>query len=398
MKQKEKKRLVLGFAALLVVALLLDIADRTGEDRTELPRGEFGQGGESVLLYLEIEGEEERYPYYLELEAARPTREQAETYFAEVITQIQDEFQEISDTVPYQDSYRDGTIEAEWSFYPRGVVYADGTIEWERIPEEGCNVSASVNLQCSFYEKLYEFDFVIFPKEYSRKEKLLQIIETQIAEELQKEGSDRLLLPEEVDGVRLTWTREQESLSLKIVLLELLALVAIWYAGKQRAQQQERRLRQDMEMEYPEIVGQLILLLGAGMTIRQAWNRISARYLDKRRNNQIKKNPAYEAILVMNRQLKEGENERIAYQNFAETTKVMSYYRLVRLLIGNLEKGTGGLCEALEQENRQAYEMRILRAKTLGEEASTKMLLPLILMMLVVMAIVMVPAMLGFST
>ena len=76
----------------------------------------------------------------------------------------------------------------------------------------------------------------------------------------------------------------------------------------------------------------------------------------------------------------------------------MSYYRLVRLLIGNLEKGTGGLCEALEQENRQAYEMRILRAKTLGEEASTKMLLPLILMMLVVMAIVMVPAMLGFST
>lgn len=398
MKQKEKKRLVLGFAALLIVALLLDIADRTGEDRTELPRGEFGQGGESVLLYLEIEGEEERYPYYLELEAARPTREQAETYFAEVITQIQDEFREISDAVPYQDSYRDGTIEAEWSFYPRGVVYADGTIEWERIPEEGCNISASVNLQCGSYEKLHEFDFVIFPKEYSRKEKLLQIIETQIAAELQKEGSDRLLLPEEVDGVRLTWTREQESLSLKIILLELLALVAIWYAGKQRAQQQERRLRQDMEMEYPEIVGQLTLLLGAGMTIRQAWNRISARYLDKRRNNQIKKNPAYEAILVMNRQLKEGENERIAYQNFAETTKVMSYYRLVRLLIGNLEKGTGGLCEALEQENRQAYEMRILRAKTLGEEASTKMLLPLILMMLVVMAIVMVPAMLGFST
>jgi hypothetical protein len=144
-------------------------------------------------------------------------------------------------------------------------------------------------------------------------------------------------------------------------------------------------------------VGQLTLLLGAGMTIRQAWNKISARYTDKRQSKRMIENPAYEAILVMNRQLKEGENERAAYQHFAETTKTMSYYRLVRLLIGNLEKGAGGLCEVLEMENRQAYEMRVLRAKKLGEEASTKMLLPLMLMMLVVMAIVMIPAMLSFS-
>ena len=56
-----------------------------------------------------------------------------------------------------------------------------------------------------------------------------------------------------------------------------------------------------------------------------------------------------------------------------------------------------GLCELLEQEAADAMEERKTLARKLGEEAGTKMLMPLILMLGIVIAIIMVPAMLSFN-
>ena len=69
----------------------------------------------------------------------------------------------------------------------------------------------------------------------------------------------------------------------------------------------------------------------------------------------------------------------------------------MRILLGSLEKGTKGVGIRLEEESRSAFEQRILQAKKIGEEASTKMMLPLMLMMLIVMGIVMLPALIQFQ-
>ena len=98
----------------------------------------------------------------------------------------------------------------------------------------------------------------------------------------------------------------------------------------------------------------------------------------------------------MNRKIQEGENEKIAYQEFADEMKNAGFHRLIRLLISNLEKGAKGICTMLEQESKLAYEQKIMQAKKAGEEASTRMLMPLMLMMLVVMTIIMIPAMVDF--
>ena len=58
----------------------------------------------------------------------------------------------------------------------------------------------------------------------------------------------------------------------------------------------------------------------------------------------------------------------------------------------NLRKGTKGLSELLKLESIQAFEERKARAKRLGEEAGTKLLLPMFLMLAVVLIIVIVPA------
>ena len=79
-------------------------------------------------------------------------------------------------------------------------------------------------------------------------------------------------------------------------------------------------------------------------------------------------------------------------ENFGRRCDVQVYIRLGALLSQNLRKGTKGLTELLKLESIQAFEERKAQAKRLGEEAGTKLLLPMFLMLAVVLVIVIVPA------
>ena len=62
------------------------------------------------------------------------------------------------------------------------------------------------------------------------------------------------------------------------------------------------------------------------------------------------------------------------------------------LLVQNLKKGSKDLLESLEKEESAAFEMRKQRALRLGEEASTKLLIPLAGMLFIVIVVLIVPA------
>ena len=61
-------------------------------------------------------------------------------------------------------------------------------------------------------------------------------------------------------------------------------------------------------------------------------------------------------------------------------------------MIQHLEKGTKGLEKELEQEAAQAMEERKNMAKRQGEEAGTKLVFPMLLMLGVVVAVMLIPA------
>lgn len=71
----------------------------------------------------------------------------------------------------------------------------------------------------------------------------------------------------------------------------------------------------------------------------------------------------------------------------------LSEYRKFGMMLSqNLRKGTRGLTELLEREAEDAFEQRKNLAKKAGEEAGTKLMIPLFLMLIIVFAIVIVPA------
>ena len=66
------------------------------------------------------------------------------------------------------------------------------------------------------------------------------------------------------------------------------------------------------------------------------------------------------------------------------------------LIVQNLRKGSSGLRQMLEKEVADAFVLRKNLAKKAGEEAGTKILFPMMLMLCIVMVIILVPAFLTF--
>ena len=146
-------------------------------------------------------------------------------------------------------------------------------------------------------------------------------------------------------------------------------------------------------LDYPEIVNKLALYMGAGMTIRNAFLKMGEDY---RKQERRKKRYVYEEILIACYELQGGRLETEAYDHFGRRCQVQAYLKLSALLAQNLRKGSNDLLQMLRQEADSAFAQRKSLAKKLGEEAGTKLLLPMMMMLCIVMVIIIIPAYFSF--
>ena len=145
-----------------------------------------------------------------------------------------------------------------------------------------------------------------------------------------------------------------------------------------------------MKIDYPQIINKFNLYIRAGMTIRRAWFCIAQDY--ERKNQGKDKRKAYEEMISTMHQITGGISEGEAYENYGARCGVSVYRKFGTMLSQNLRKGSKGLTELLGREAEDAFEERKNLAKKLGEEAGTKLVIPLFLMLIIVFAIVIVPA------
>lgn len=397
MDKKELLKLGAVYLLIFLIALYMDSQNENLEEGNWIYRDRSGGQTKEVELLLNVENVLEDYEVDLEIEPRRMTKSEAEECFSTAMKEIDEDMLLTEQSVCIRDNYANELVTAEWSFLPAGIVDTEGFIQKDKVSEEGTIVEATVVLQCDSYENIYRFPIQVSKPQMSLKEKIEIELEEWIRSQQLQEGNEMFQLPEELGGIAVRWMEKREYLALKILFLEGVSAVLLFFVRKKEKEDVIKRSRQQREMQYPEIVNQLLILMEAGMTTRQAWHKIASQYIDKRKKELVKKSDVYEAIVQMDRRLSEGECERTAYENFGMQMDVMCYRKLMRLFVHNLEKGSRDICQHLNLEAKQAYEKRILLAKKLGEEASTKMLIPMMLMMVLVMVIVMAPAIMSFS-
>ena len=165
---------------------------------------------------------------------------------------------------------------------------------------------------------------------------------------------------------------------------------------KQDVKRRETKRKQQMLMDYSEVLSRLIIFLGAGMSIRTAWDKIALEYRQMVEAGRRRSRFVYEEMYETTCQMKSGVSEGQAFSEFGRRCGLQHYMKLSGLLEQNRKNGSRNLRDTLKIEMTEAFEQRKHQARRLGEEAGTKLLLPLFMMLTVVMIMIAVPALMEF--
>jgi tight adherence protein C len=150
-----------------------------------------------------------------------------------------------------------------------------------------------------------------------------------------------------------------------------------------------KKRRLEIQLKFPEFINKLALLLNAGLTMSKAWEKIS--------NDNRNKGDFYNEVTKTVAEMHSGKNEADAYSDFAKRLKSPEISRLISTIIQNTKRGGNDLVITLRLQSTECWEMRKNAVKKLGEEASTKLLFPMIIMFLAIILIVVLPAILSMK-
>ena len=368
-----------------------------------IERGGFGTGKKEYELDSVIE--KEIIPVSIQVSRQARQEEELQQLIKHAMSILDSEILGLNESMdsvrtdlnlPYD--LENGEIQLEWHTSNYKIVESSGRIHNENIREEGEEVLLQAEMTCQNQRAMYEKNIRVLPPYYSPEEELARSLENriQILDESSREG-ERLELPVQMDGIAIQWRERTESNSWKIILLSVVAAVLVFIGKEKDLQNQEEKRKKQMLMDYPELVSKITLLLGAGMNIRTAFGKVAVDYREKKEKQASVKRHAYEEMLLAYYEIQGGIPEQRAYQNFGKRCRVQRYMKFSSLLIQNMKKGNAGLEKILETEVQESLEERKAQAKKLGEEAGTRLLVPMFLMLVVVLIIVMAPALIAFQ-
>lgn len=182
-----------------------------------------------------------------------------------------------------------------------------------------------------------------------------------------------------------------------LMLLLLVCMPLLFFVQDEKLDKKKKDKEEQMIRDYPVLLNKLALYIGAGLTLRSAFEKIGNEYVKEKKKEKDCFRYSYEEILYLCRELQGGVGEQKGMEHFGERCGVQCYRRLSMILLQNMKKGCDELTFLLRREAMQAFDTRMYRARKKGEEAETKLLLPMILLMCIVFALLIVPALMSFQ-
>lgn len=366
---------------------------------TSLEREDYG--GDPVVYDLSVEGlEQGTVPVQIQVPPRRYTEQEAAEVFAKVKAGILEEI--LGENPSLQEVRHDlilptekpGGIRIAWRSSEPEVLDEDGTIlaGWES--DSGTQVTLQAEITDGFYRDEMEVAVIVYPPERREAEQLASQLAQQVEQAAAKQpGAVQVALPREFEGRTLRFRKETGTEYLLFpVLGVVLAMFFHWQAKNTEMEARKKREKQ-LQYDYADLVYQLMVFTGAGLTVSRAWKQIVDNYEKRLGNRTSQPRAVYEEMEIALGEMENGRPESQAVSRFGERCQLNEYRRLSSILGQNRHTGMKNLQELLAQEMDTAWEQQKQAAKRLGEEAGTKLLLPLFLMLLVVMVLVMVPAM-----
>ncbi len=241
------------------------------------------------------------------------------------------------------------------------------------------------------------YELVIYPKEKSSVEKKFLDAVRQIKKaEKDTVYEEGFVIPAFLEGVQIIDT-EKRGLSPVFVLLFGVLVCGLLLLREQEEKKHQEQNRLDRLLRcYPWFVNEMVLMLGAGMQVKNIFSLLVKDYKTEQKDKEDDRTPLIEELVAARQSLNMGMPEQQVYYQLGRRLKLSCYIKLMTVLEQNVKRGTKGLADYFEREEAQALEERKNLAKRYGEEAGTKLLGPMILVLLVIMLMIMIPAFLSF--
>ena len=393
-----KRMLLILFAANLLGAFMT-WRDEESDTAAKgyLVRNEYGSNGAEAELTVTLDGEKQDVE--LPVAARRMDRRELRKVLADRAGKLEKmilgdmDAGHVDRDLTLPEKVGNPSVKISWDTSNAALMDWEGVLGPE-VPPEGAEVKLTATLSIEEEEVVKEIKLKVYPRPMNDIEKLQQEVRDAV-QETNDETEETVHLPENVGGKKAVWSQRQGNTGMILLLFGFL-IAALYAYSKVRAGEKEAEKRdEEMLIDYPNIVSKLVLLLTAGMSLRKAFARIRTDYRDTLRHGAPKR-AGYEEIVRMSLEMEHGVSELVAYENMGKRCRVNVYRTFSTLLVQNLTKGGDEMAAILSREAQEAYEDRKKRARILGEEAGTKLLLPMLLMLAIVMAILMIPAFFAF--
>lgn len=402
---KLDKRQVIRVSLGIILALAVTFVEEQDTVLTKgngLERNTYGQGETQQEILVEgllakkvplaVRIGERRYTKEEAADAIHMAAEELSAQIAggnESLEQVQSRLE----LVTWLDKYG---ISVRWQPDDTELISASGEVFNSGCPESGRETFLTATLKAGEYAEDYIYRVNVLPPGRTQEEKELAAFENFLMEkEEEQKYSEVFILPEEFEGKTLTYSADRGRSSLMFPLLGILAAILLPLKDRQREQEAKKKRECQMMMDYSEILSRLVVFLGAGLPVRKAWAKIVEDY--RRTEEKAGERAAYEEMAAAYYLMQRGVPEIQAYSEFGNRCRVLPYRKLAGILEQNVKNGSKSLTPVLEAEMEAAFEQRKNLARRLGEEASTKLLLPLFMMLLIVMVMITVPAFLAFG-
>ena len=394
----KQKKVVLIALVLSIIAIIAGIIyDSSLEDieADKLVRPQSYEDDKDIDFGVQIYGQEnsKNLSYTGEIGVRKLTESEIESYLNQALDQLEkiifregESRDRVFTGIDIPSKLPENPVDISFSISESGILLENGDINFDLIKEKQ---TITVNLLTSYGEKeaSRNIDITIFPKELTEEERITLAVKEKIDSLLVSGENEIIELPKEINGYNVRAFFPKKEIKGSITGCAFLIIICLFVVFNDKNKKKIKAREEELKNGYTEFVGRFVILLGAGLSISAVWKKLETGF---KSNKSLS-----EEIRLTLWETTNGKTEREAYENFGKRIGGTQYAKFVSVINQSLKLGSGQLLARLEAESEAAMFERRNKAKVMGEVADTKLLMPMMLQLVLIMLIIMVPALLA---
>ncbi len=295
----------------------------------------------------------------------------------------------VNSHINFVDSIGSEDIKVSWGISDSDILGYDGEIG-KNIPKKGKVIKLTATMELDKVTEDYQFHIKVFPEKVNSD---LQSNVQKIVDEKDPMKKE-VKLPKNIGGKIYKFFIRNTNYAPWIFPLAIVIAILIFVLKDKDLDKEIEKRQKQMMRDYPNIVSKLLIYFGAGLSIKSAFERIVGEYKKQKHKD---KHYAYEEMDIMTTKMNSGVSETTALAEFGDRCGIHCYIKLANIIEQNLRRGSKDMIYALKSEVNSAVNIRKNNILKEGSEISTKLLGPMVIMLIISIVIIMVPAFLSID-